>query len=188
MPTESTHHDSDQETQSSQHSNQGANSSQPPTYLKLLSRIRQIGAQNTYPAYNRIAIHLLNTALKTPAMPNTPVPTNLPQLPYDHIIHDITNRFQEAILENDVSSQLITYNDLYHKTLHSGPTFIKYDSSNLPETHPANHSIHCQLYYCLHRSAVLPPCHPTQFSTIPFTPCQFQTSQAEQRSLEWKVL
>ena len=71
--------------------------------------------------------------LNTNALPNAPICTNLPQPPPDHYSHVLADRFQVAILDNDIG-KMIPYNDLYLKTLLSDPTFTQYDLSDLCTT------------------------------------------------------
>ena len=129
MPTESTQLDSDQETQSFQHSDQGANSSQHSFHRanpaqhsdQRVTNLLETPLQESPKRCTRYSpclqqgcsicrtstdhVRNLNTVLNTPAMPNTPVHTNLLKPLHDHIIYDITNGFQEAILENDLSKR-----------------------------------------------------------------------------------
>ena len=73
--------------------------------------------------------------LNTPALPNLPINFNLPQLRPDHLIHILANRFQLAILDKNVG-KLISFNNLYLKTLVSDPDFTQWHGVTTPTSAP----------------------------------------------------
>ena len=66
----------------------------------------------------------LKTTLNTPASLNSPIRTNLPQTPPDHYSHVLADRFQVAILDNNIGKMITITIFTLIKTLLLDPTYF----------------------------------------------------------------